>query len=90
MRKKDMQEEIARLRDVVMTQGREIVAMMRECEALREERDKAVFDMRVVGCMGASVCPVCTHYNHGAGDPKHCPKALKGEDCFDWRGVKEG
>lgn len=51
---------------------------------------QAVEDLRLLGRMGQNVCPVCAHYNHGAGDPKRCPRALKGEDCFEWRGMKEG
>lgn len=51
--------------------------------------NQAVEDIRMLGRMGANICPVCAHYNHGAGDPKQCPKALK-EDCFEWRGTKEG
>lgn len=50
---------------------------------------QAVEDIRLLDRMGANICPVCAHYNHGAGDPKHCPNALK-EDCFEWRGMKEG
>ena len=51
--------------------------------------EQAVEDIRMLGRMGQNICPVCAHYNHGAGDPKHCPNALK-EDCFEWRGMKEG
>lgn len=51
---------------------------------------QAVEDIRLLGRTGEFICPVCAYYNHGAGDPKHCPKALKGEDCFEWRGTKEG
>jgi hypothetical protein len=50
---------------------------------------QAVEDIRILGQMGQNICPVCAHYNHGAGSPEHCPKALK-EDCFEWRGMKEG
>ena len=50
---------------------------------------RAVDDIYMLGRMGANICPVCAHYNHGAGDPEHCPKALK-EDCFEWRGVQNG
>lgn len=57
---------------------------------LKDERVALEADMRLLGRMGQNVCPVCAHYNHGAGDPKHCPRALKGEDCFEWRGTKEG
>ena len=37
---------------------------------------QAVEDIRLLGRMGANICPVCTHYNHGAGNPEKCPKAL--------------
>lgn len=53
------------------------------------ERHQAVKDIRMLGRMGANICPVCAHYNHGAGNPEKCPKALK-EDCFEWRGVQHG
>lgn len=56
---------------------------------LQTALNQAVEDILLLGCMGANICPVCAHYNHGAGDPKHCPKALK-EDCFEWKGTKEG
>lgn len=49
---------------------------------------QAVEDIRMLGRMGANICPVCAHYNHGAGNPKQCPRALKCEDCFEWRGMK--
>ena len=87
MWKKDMKEEIAWLRDVVMTQGREIVAMMLECESLREERDKAVKDIRLLARMEFA-CPVCAYYNHGEGKKGECVKCLTG-DGFRWRGEKE-
>jgi len=51
--------------------------------------EQAVEDIRLLGRTGEFICPVCAHYNHGEGDPKHCPKALK-EDCFEWRGVQNG
>lgn len=54
---------------------------------LKDERVALEADMRLLGRMGQNICPVCAHYNHGAGNPEHCPKALK-EDCFEWRGVK--
>ena len=46
-------------------------------------------DIRMLGRMGANICPVCIHYNKGAGSPEHCPRFLK-EDCFEWRGVQNG
>lgn len=55
-------------------------------EHLDSKLDEAVEDFRMLGRMGANICPVCAHYNHGAGSPEKCPKALK-EDCFEWRGV---
>ena len=80
MRKKELLVENRELREMVFEQGRTIVGLM-----LNEE--KTVEDMRMLGRMGANICPVCAHYNHGAGDPDHCPRALKG-DCFEWRGVQ--
>lgn len=56
---------------------------------LESKLNQAVEDLRLLGRMGANICPVCAHYNHGAGNPEKCPKALK-EDCFEWRGTKEG
>ena len=56
---------------------------------LEHKLNEAVEDIRLLGRMGANICPVCAHYNHGAGDPEKCPNALK-EDCFEWRGTKEG
>ena len=59
-------------------------------ETLKEAKEtilQAEEDIRMLDRMGANICPVCAHYNHGAGDPEHCPKALK-EDCFEWRGVQ--
>lgn len=52
------------------------------------ERDQAVEDLKMLGRMGANICPVCAHYNHGEGSKKciSCPKM----DNFEWRGlVKE-
>lgn len=63
------------------------MALIEKCDSLYKEIDAVVEDIRMLGRMGANICPVCAHYNHGAGDPKHCPKALK-EDCFEWRGVQ--
>lgn len=57
---------------------------------LKKEYDALETDIRMLGRMGQNICAVCAHYNHGAGDPKRCPRALKGEDCFEWRGVKNG
>ncbi len=88
MRKKDMQEEITRLRDVVMTQGREIVAMMLECEKFREERNSAVEDIRMLGRTGEFICPVCAYFNHGEGTKGECVKCLTG-DGFRWRGSQD-
>lgn len=88
MRKKDMQEEIARLRDVVMEQGRAITGLMFECECLRDERDKAVEDIRMLGRTGEFICLVCAHYNHGEGTKGECVKCLTG-DGFEWRGFHE-
>lgn len=59
-------------------------------ETVKEAKETIVQlekDIRLLGRMGANICPVCAHYNHGSGDPDHCPRALKG-DCFEWRGVQ--
>lgn len=64
------------------------IDLLFEVKALKEERDALVADMRMLGRMGANVCPVCTYYNHGEGCKKciTCPKM----DNFRWRGlVKE-
>lgn len=58
-------------------------------DQLESKLNQAVEDIRLLGRMGANICPVCAHYNHGAGNPEKCPNALK-EDCFEWRGTKEG
>lgn len=56
---------------------------------LMKEHDSLKADIRLLGRMGQNICPVCVHYNHGAGNPERCPNALK-EECFEWRGVKHG
>lgn len=89
MRKKDLIKENDELRDTVMNQGRIITKTVFELLAAQVERDAAVNDIRMLGRMGKDICCVCAHYNHGAGNPEKCPKALK-EDCFEWRGMKEG
>lgn len=66
------------------------LSLIEKCDSLYKTLDVVVNDIRMLGRMGANICPVCAHYNHGAGDPKQCPRALKGEDCFEWRGTKEG
>lgn len=63
--------------------------LIERCDSLYKTLDAAEEDIRMLGRMGANICPVCAHYNHGAGNPGKCPKALK-EDCFEWRGMKEG
>jgi len=50
---------------------------------------QAEADIRMLGRMGANICPVCANYNHGQGC-KECVKHLSGEECFEWRGMKEG
>ena len=90
MRKKEMLITIEQLRNAVMKQGRDIVGMMLEVDNVKEERDQAVEDIRALGRMGANICPLCAHYNHGEGSKQciACPKA----DNWEWRGVvrKEG
>lgn len=82
MRKKELLVENRELREMVMEQGSTIVGLM-----LNEE--KAVEDIRALGRMGANICPLCAHYNHGEGGKQciACPKM----DNWEWRGnVKEG
>lgn len=55
-------------------------------QQLESKVKQAVEDFRKLGSMGANICPVCAHYNRGAGCPDKCPNALK-EDCFEWRGT---
>ena len=57
---------------------------------LVDKLEQAVEDIRMLGRMGANICPVCAHYNHGEGLVGECIKCLKGEDCFEWRGVQHG
>lgn len=61
--------------------------LMAQNEILRRERDRAVEDIRMLGRMGANICPVCAHYNHGKGTNGECVKCLTG-DGFRWRGKK--
>ena len=88
MRKKEMLITIEQLRNAVMKQGRDIVGMMLEVDNVKEERDQAVEDIRALGRMGANICPLCAHYNHGEGGKQciACPKM----DNFAWRGLVKG
>lgn len=59
-------------------------------DRLEAELVQAVEDIRALGRMGANICPLCAHYNHGEGDKQciACPKV----DNWEWRGIvtKEG
>lgn len=57
---------------------------------LERERNQAVEDIRMLGRQGQFICPVCSHYDHGKGMVGECVKCLRGEDCFEWRGVQHG
>lgn len=54
--------------------------------------EQAVEDIRMLGRMGANICPVCAHYNHGEGSKEHCITCIinRETDNFEWRGVKNG
>jgi len=56
------------------------------------EANQAVEDIRRLGRMGANICPVCAHYNHGEGSKEHCITCIinRDTDNFEWRGVKNG
>lgn len=45
-------------------------------------------DIRMLGRMGANVCPVCAHYDHGEGSKGHCITCIinRNTDNFEWRG----
>lgn len=49
------------------------------------ERVQAVEDIRALGRMGANICPLCAHYNHGEGGKQciACPKM----DNWEWHGI---
>ena len=53
--------------------------------------NQAVEDIRMLGRMGANICPVCAHHNHGEGDKQKCVSCIinRDTDNFEWRGVKE-
>lgn len=56
--------------------------------------EQAVEDIRMLGRMGANICPVCAHHNHGEGDKQKCVGCIMkwDTDNFEWRGIakKEG
>jgi rubrerythrin len=59
-------------------------------DRLEAELVQAVEDIRALGRMGANICPLCAHYNHGMGSKTMCPACPK-LDNWEWRGiVKEG
>lgn len=53
--------------------------------------NQAVEDMRMLGRMGANICPVCAWYNHGEGCKDKCVPCItnKETDNFRWRGENE-
>lgn len=64
--------------------GKTLEIIRKQTELLNQ----AVEDIRMLGRMGQFICPVCSHYDHGKGLVGECVKCLKGEDCFEWRGVQ--
>lgn len=61
-------------------------------KSLEERLAKAVEDMAMLGRLGANVCSVCEHYNHGEGNRDACISCItqKEADCFRWRGMRDG
>lgn len=57
-------------------------------QQLESKLNQAVEDIRMLGCIGNWLCPVCAYYNHGEGTKGKCVKCLTG-DGFRWRGEKE-
>lgn len=49
------------------------------------ERDQAVEDIKMLGRLGANICPLCSNYSHGEGN-KACISCLK-LDNFEYRGI---
>lgn len=56
---------------------------------LESKLNQAVEDIRMLGRMGANICPVCAHYNHGEGDKRKCVSCIinRDTDNFEWRGM---
>lgn len=67
---------------------REFVTIFELVNELQAKLNQAVEDMRMLGRMGANVCPVCAHYNHGEGSKEHCITCITNRetDNFEWRG----
>lgn len=63
--------------------GKTLEIIRKQTELLNQ----AVEDIRLLGRQGQFICPVCSRYDHGKGRVGECVKCLKGEDCFEWRGV---
>lgn len=57
-------------------------------QQLESKLNQAVEDFRLLGRMGANICPICAYHNHGEGTSGECVKCLTG-DGFRWRGEKE-
>ena len=64
--------------------------LMEQNEILRKERDAAVEDIRILGCMGQDICSLCVHFNHGEGNKNCIPCFVEDMGNFSWRGVKHG
>lgn len=59
---------------------------------LDSKLNQAEEDIRMLGRMGANICPVCAHYNHGEGDKQKCVSCIinRDTDNFEWRGIQHG
>lgn len=59
---------------------------------LVDKLEQAVEDMRMLGRMGANICPICAYHNHGEGDKQKCVTCIinRETDNFEWRGVQHG
>ena len=66
--------------------------LIETCDSLYKKLDAAEEDIRMLGRMGANICPVCAHYNHGEVDKQKCITCIinRETDNFEWRGVQHG
>ena len=66
--------------------------LIERCDSLYKTLDAAEEDIRRLGRMGANICPVCAHYNHGEGNKQKCVTCIidRKTDNFEWRGVQHG
>ena len=71
---------------------RQFETMLKLMNELQADLNQAVEDMRMLGRIGANICPVCVHHNHGEGSKEHCITCIinRETDNFEWRGAKGG